>query len=87
MTLYTTLEPCLMCTGTILVQRIGRVVFGSRDSRGGATCVFGRMPPGFERLLQAQEWVGPALSQECDELAETVLAMLEEREGRVRGSG
>src|SRR5688572_3216675 len=28
-TLYTTLEPCLMCLGRILIHRIGRVVFGS----------------------------------------------------------
>ncbi len=79
MTLYTTLEPCLMCLGAILVHRIGRVVFGSSDSRGGASCVFGHMPPAFEKLAQTLEWVGPALPQECDELNEAVFAMLEER--------
>ena len=79
MTLYSTLEPCLMCTSTILVHHIGRVVFGSNDSRGGASCVFGHMPPAFERLAQALEWVGPALPQACDTLNEQVFAMLEER--------
>jgi tRNA(adenine34) deaminase len=83
MTLYTTLEPCLMCLGTILVQRIDRVVFGSNDSRGGASCVFGHMPPAFERLFAALEWVGPALPEECDELAEAVLAILDERGSRM----
>src|SRR5512143_1653195 len=29
MSLYTTLEPCLMCLGAILLHRIGRVVFGA----------------------------------------------------------
>ncbi|MCZ6501827.1 MAG: nucleoside deaminase [Gammaproteobacteria bacterium] len=29
MSLYTTLEPCLMCTGAILLHHIGRVVFGA----------------------------------------------------------
>ncbi len=29
MSLYTTLEPCLMCFGSILLHRVGRVVFGS----------------------------------------------------------
>ena len=35
-TLYTTLEPCLMCAGAILQARLGRVVFGVRDEKTGA---------------------------------------------------
>jgi tRNA(adenine34) deaminase len=81
MTLHTTLEPCLMCMGAILLYRLGRVVFGSSDGRGGASCVFGHLPPAFEARLQALEWVGPALPQECDELYQTALAMLDERRG------
>ena len=37
MTLYTTLEPCIMCFGAILNCRIGRVVYALEDSYGGAT--------------------------------------------------
>lgn len=34
-TLYTTVEPCMMCTGAIIQSRIGRVVYGaSNDSFG-----------------------------------------------------
>ncbi len=86
MTLYSTLEPCLMCMSTILLHHIGRVVFGSDDRRGGASCVFGHMPPAFERLAQALEWVGPALPQACDALNEQVLMMLEERRSAFGGS-
>ncbi|GAB3600054.1 tRNA adenosine(34) deaminase TadA [Microbacterium tumbae] len=35
-TLVVTLEPCLMCAGTILQARIGRVVFGAWDEKAGA---------------------------------------------------
>lgn len=35
-TLYVTLEPCIMCTGAILQSRVGRVVFGAYDPKGGA---------------------------------------------------
>jgi tRNA(adenine34) deaminase len=35
-TLYVTLEPCLMCMGAILLARIGKVVFGCYDPKGGA---------------------------------------------------
>lgn len=37
MTVYTTLEPCVMCFGTILNSKIGRVVYALRDPYGGAT--------------------------------------------------
>ncbi len=36
-TIYTTLEPCVMCFGTILHSRIGRVVFALEDPYGGAS--------------------------------------------------
>lgn len=35
-TLYTTLEPCLMCSGMIIWARVGRVVFGCFDAKAGA---------------------------------------------------
>ena len=35
-TLYTTLEPCLMCAGAALLARVGRVVWGAPDLRHGA---------------------------------------------------
>lgn len=34
--LYVTLEPCLMCTGAIIQSRIRKVVFATRDPKGGA---------------------------------------------------
>ncbi len=33
--LYTTLEPCLMCTGAIQQARIKKVVFSAKDQKGG----------------------------------------------------
>lgn len=33
--LYTTLEPCAMCAGAILLARIRRLVFAARDPKGG----------------------------------------------------
>lgn len=34
--LYVTLEPCPMCAGAILNARLGEVVFGAYDPKGGA---------------------------------------------------
>lgn len=34
--LYVTLEPCAMCAGAISHARIGRLVYGAPDAKGGA---------------------------------------------------
>lgn len=36
LTLYVTLEPCAMCAGAISHARIGRLVYGAPDAKGGA---------------------------------------------------
>lgn len=35
-TLYVTVEPCLMCMGAALHARVGRLVYGCADPKGGA---------------------------------------------------
>jgi tRNA(adenine34) deaminase len=34
-TLYVTLEPCAQCAGTIVLAKLGRVVFGAYDPKAG----------------------------------------------------
>ncbi|HYL73510.1 MAG TPA: tRNA adenosine(34) deaminase TadA [Bryobacteraceae bacterium] len=34
-TLYSTLEPCVMCAGALVAARVGKLVFGARDLRFG----------------------------------------------------
>jgi tRNA(adenine34) deaminase len=34
-TIYTTLEPCVMCAGALVAARLKRLVFGARDLRFG----------------------------------------------------
>lgn len=36
-TLYSTLEPCLMCYGAILISGIGKIVYAYEDAMGGGT--------------------------------------------------
>ncbi|GAB4406331.1 MAG: tRNA adenosine(34) deaminase TadA [Thermodesulfovibrionales bacterium] len=35
-TLYVTKEPCIMCAGAMINARLGRLVYGCSDSKGGA---------------------------------------------------
>ncbi len=79
MTLYTTLEPCLMCAGAILLHGIGRVVFGTVDGYGGIGATAKRLPPFFAEQYALVRWIGPAQSEECDLLYEWVTRLEEER--------
>jgi tRNA(adenine34) deaminase len=79
MSLYTTLEPCLMCLGSLLLHGIGRVVFGACDSYGGAGPVLSQLPPFFRKRLEHTQWLGPVLPGECDLLHEHLMALEEDR--------
>ncbi|CAG0936055.1 dCMP deaminase [Thermoflexales bacterium] len=68
MTLFTTLEPCLMCAGAILLHRIGRLVFGALDPYGGVGVTVQNLPAYFQEQFLLAEWSGPALPAECDPL-------------------
>jgi tRNA(Arg) A34 adenosine deaminase TadA len=67
LTLVVTLEPCAMCAGAISHARIGRVVFGADDAKGGAV-VHG--PRFFEQPTchWRPEVTGGMLAQESAEL-------------------
>jgi tRNA(adenine34) deaminase len=45
-TVFSTLEPCLMCFGALLISGIGRIVFAYEDAMGGGTrCDCANLPP------------------------------------------
>jgi tRNA(adenine34) deaminase len=68
MCIYTTLEPCLMCMGAILLFGIGRVVFGAKDPYGGAEIVRPNLPDFFKQRFESIQWEGPLMPAECDPL-------------------
>lgn len=40
-TVYTTIEPCIMCAGALVLARVKKIVFGARDEKfGGCGSVF-----------------------------------------------
>ena len=45
-TLFSTLEPCLMCFGALMISNIGKIIFAYEDAMGGGTrCDFTKLPP------------------------------------------
>ena len=61
--LYVTLEPCAMCAGAISHARIGRLVFGASDPKGGGVAHGARV---FEQPTchWRPELVGGVLAEE-----------------------
>ncbi|HEX8561021.1 MAG TPA: nucleoside deaminase [Pyrinomonadaceae bacterium] len=74
MTVYTTLEPCVMCAGALLLHGFGRVVFGARDALGGAGALLEHLPPYYAGGAGVPLWVGPLMPEVCDPLFRRVLA-------------
>ena len=67
LTLYVTMEPCLMCTGALMYARIKRLVFGAQDLKAGACVSLYRIPED-PRLNHRMEVTGGVREAECREL-------------------
>ncbi len=69
-TLYTTLEPCVMCAGAIIHARISRLVFGAYDPKSGAC---GSVVDLFSEhnLNHHTTVMGGVLQTECSEVLQT----------------
>lgn len=63
-TLYVTLEPCVMCMGTIVHARIERLVFGAVDPKRGAVCSALNLAQA-DFLNHRVEWRGSVLGEDC----------------------
>ena len=74
MTIYTTLEPCVMCAGALLLHGVGRVVYGARDTVGGAGSLLAHLPIYYADGAGVPLWVGPLLPELCDPLFQRVLS-------------
>jgi tRNA(adenine34) deaminase len=68
-TLYSTLEPCVMCAGALVHARVSRLVFGARDLRFGGVRSKFRLADS-EILNHRMEIVEGVLAADCVELLE-----------------
>jgi tRNA(adenine34) deaminase len=66
-TLYVTKEPCVMCAGTMVNARLGRLVYGCRDEKGGAVdSLYSVLSD--NRLNHQVEVLSGVLGEECAEI-------------------
>ncbi len=66
-TLYSTLEPCAMCSGASVLARIERLVYGADDPKAGMSGSLATLPQD-PRLNHRVEIVRGILADECGEL-------------------
>jgi tRNA(adenine34) deaminase len=66
-TIYVTTEPCLMCTGALILARIKRIVFGVRDEKFGA-CGSVYDIPWDDRLNHRLQVTPGVLADDCQRL-------------------
>ena len=66
-TLFSTLEPCVMCAGALVAARVARLVFGARDLRFGGVRSKFRVADS-ELLNHRVEIVEGVMGAECAEL-------------------
>ena len=72
-TLYVTVEPCVMCVGSLVHARIARLVYGAAEPRTGAVCSAFRLldqTPFNHRV----EVIGGVLESECRQLMQKFFA-------------
>jgi tRNA(adenine34) deaminase len=66
-TLYVTKEPCIMCAGAMINARLGRLVYGCSDTKGGAVNSLYRILSDT-RLNHQVEITHDVLKDECAEM-------------------
>ncbi len=63
-TIYITIEPCLMCAGSLYWSKIGKIVYGGDDEKNGYRRISGTNWPFHPKT----ELIRGVLKDECSEL-------------------
>lgn len=79
--LYTTLEPCLMCAGLAILARVPRIIYGAPDRRFGA---FGSVTDVLKmpELNHYPEVFGGCFEEECGNLMKDFFRLNRKKEGK-----
>jgi len=80
-TLYSTIEPCIMCAGALVLARIDRLVYGAPDPKfGGCGSIF--QIPNDQRLNHRVEIVAGLLADQAAALMKEFFVRQRQRESK-----
>jgi tRNA(adenine34) deaminase len=77
-TLYVTLEPCVMCIGAIVLSRVSRLVFGTRDPKAGAVLSLYKIGTD-NKLNHSIDYKEGVCAEDCSRLLKEFFAALRVR--------
>ncbi|ETI66060.1 tRNA adenosine(34) deaminase TadA [Neobacillus vireti] len=79
--LYVTLEPCPMCSGSIILSRVKRVVYGAADPKGGCAGTLMNLLQD-ERFNHQSEVTKGVMETECGQLLSDFFRKIRDRKKR-----
>ncbi|MDA7028598.1 tRNA adenosine(34) deaminase TadA [Bacillus sp. CLL-7-23] len=82
--LYVTLEPCPMCAGAVVLSRIGKVVFGASDPKGGCAGTLMNLLQ-EKRFNHQAEVVSGVMEEECGRLLSDFFRKLRTKKKLAKG--
>ena len=80
-TCYSTLEPCAMCAGALVLARIERLVFGAKDPKFGACGSIFEIPT-EQKLNHTIEIISGLMEQETAELMQRFFREIRGKENK-----
>jgi len=83
--LYVTLEPCMMCTGAIVLSRIRNLYYGTADPKGGAVVSLIQLRE-IRRLNHHPKITAGILQPECAEILTSFFREKRQKPKRDRAS-
>lgn len=74
-TMYITLEPCVMCSGAIVLSRVDSVVYGASDPKGGTAGSLMNLleEPRFNHRVSVTRGI---LEEECSQMLKSFFRLL-----------
>lgn len=82
-TVYSTIEPCVMCAGALIQARVGRLVYGAPDERAGAVESHFRVCD-TDFLNHRIEVTAGVLEEECREIMQDFFRARRESQNHLR---
>jgi tRNA(adenine34) deaminase len=76
--LYVTLEPCIMCAGSLILSRVQRVIFGASDPKAGAVVSVDQILD-HNHYNHSVSYEGGILESECSTLLKEFFSNLRKR--------